>query len=195
MQSLFFPAMLAGGSYFGTPNYKSAADHYADQLGDISSSYNPYIKRGMGAQDMLGGLSLGQMAHPAALENRIAAGYEQSPYQTQALHNTTNMMNANAAMTGTLNSTAQQAALQQALAGQQNQFQQQYIDRATNQYNQGFGALGGLTQQMGAQGFQGTQAQNALMQEAALGRLKGSIAPSQFSNAFSSGLGALMGGF
>ena len=127
---------------------------------------------------------------PTLSENRMAATYTNSPYQNQIMQNTSDQMDANAAQTGMLGSTAQQAQLQNAFAGQQNQFQQQYINRGENEYNQGINSMYNLA----GLGFKGLGQQTGLEQEAALGTLRGGLAPSQGEMGLEGALGGFVGG-
>ena len=182
-------ALGAASGYLGTPDYSSSFGDYANAIDALGQKYNPYIKGGAMAEKGLGALGGYMMANPAGLENRLAASYQQSPYQTQQLNNLQNQMNTNAAQTGMLGSTAQQAALQNALAGQQNQWMQQYINRGTQQFGQGYGGLQNVGMLAANQGFNALGAQTQLGQEAALGRLKGSLAPTAFQNSMTGAIG------
>ena len=175
--------------YFGTPDYSQAYGRYADTLQGLGARYNPYIRGGAMAEKGLAAIGGYLMANPAGLENRLSSSYEQSPYQTQMLHNLENEMNYNAAQTGMLGSTAENSALQKALADQQNQWMQQYINRGMQQFGQGYQGLQNIGTLAANQGFQGLGAQIGLGQEAALGRLKGDLAPSPFQEAFTTGAG------
>ena len=187
-------AALGGlGGLFGTPDYSGAGNKYAGTINQIAGGFDPYINQGFLAKKGMAGLGAMNMIAPAALENRLASSYQNSPYQDQIMKNTANMMNYNAAQTGMLGSTSQDAALQNQMAGLQNQFQQQYIDRGTQQYNMGEQGLMGLGQMMGQQGYgaSGTQAQ--LQAQAALAQMQAAMMPSAGGNMFTDALGGITG--
>lgn len=190
------PAAMGGigaAAGFMSPNYKQAYDQYAQSMQNIAGNYNPYIRGGAGAEGGLAALGIHNLADPAGLENRLAASYKDSPYQTQMATNLSNKMNTNAALTGMIGSTAQQTALQNSLAGQENQFQQQYINRGMQQYGQNLQNLQALGMMMGQQGFGAMGQKQGMLQEGALGTLKGAMAPSQLEQALIGGAGAFEG--
>lgn len=183
MNNLYPLGVGATLGYFGSPDYSQAYNKYANTIEGLGARYNPYIRGGAMAEKGLAGMGSYLMANPAGLENRLANSYNQSDYQTQMLRNLENEMNYNAAQTGMLGSTAENSALQKALADQQNQWMQQYINRGMQQFGQGYQGLQNIGTLAANQGFQGLGAQIGLGQEAALGRLKGDLAPSPFQNA------------
>lgn len=193
MQNFLAPLLLGIGGYAGTPDYAGATSQYADTLNKLAQSYNPYIKGGFAAEKGLGALGAMNMIAPAALQNRLAAGFQDSPYQQQMQKNLSKQMDANAAMTGMLGSTSQNAALQNALAGQENQFQQQYINRAMGQYNRGLQNINQLGMLLASQGFQGTNLANQLRGEGALGTLQGEIAPTQSQAGLTGAISGILG--
>lgn len=178
---------------FGTPDYSGAADDYANTMNQLAASYNPYINQGFMAKKGMAGLGALNMIAPAALQNRLAASYTNSPYQDQIQRNTANMMDMNAARTGMLGSTAEDAALQNQLANQQNQWQQQYIDRGMHQYDMGEQNLMGLGNLMANQGFMGTANQNMMRQQAALAQLQAAMMPTGSQNMFNDAMGTMIG--
>ena len=176
-----------------TPNYGKLGGQYADTLNQIASSFNPYVNQGFMAKKGLGMIDLAQMGDPTALQNRVAGSFEASPYQKQIMQNTRDQMNMNAAQTGMLGSTAQQSALQHQMADLNNQFQQQYIDRAMHHYDQANQNLQSLGMMMGQQGFQGSQAAAELQAQGALGRLEAGMMPGQWQSMFGDALGGMIG--
>ncbi len=180
---------LGAASGFMQPNQKDAYNQYASDIRGIADQYNPYTKVGKGGLYCYAGLSALNTLAPAHVENRLASSFTNSPYQQQIMQNTTNQMNANAAQTGMLGSTAQQSALQDSLASQQNQWQQQYINRGENQYNQGMQGMYNLA----GMGLQGLGSQSRLEQESALGSLKANLAPNEWQSAFTGAAGAMGG--
>lgn len=189
------PAALGGlAGYFGTPDYASAFGDYSSAMNNLGAKFNPYIRAGAMSEKGLAGLNSYLMANPAALENRLAGSYQNSDYQNKMLNQTANMMNANAANTGMLGSTAQNAALQNSLANQQNQWMQDYINRGTQQFGMGYNGLNNLGMMLGQQGFSALGQQTDLGKEAALAQLKGQLAPTKSQNAWEDALGMVMGG-
>jgi len=183
---------LVGG--FGSPNYQDAYNKYAQNLQQLSANYNPYIRAGAGAEAGLAGIGIHNLIDPAALENKLASSYQDSPYQTQMLHNTQRMMDANAAQTGMVGSTAQKAALQNALAGQENQFQQQYIDRGTQNYLNSLRNLQSLGMMLGQQGYGAFNQKQGLLQGGALAQLQGGLQPNPWQEALIGGAGGALAG-
>ncbi len=184
-------------SYMGASSREQAISAYEQQLKALAGRYLPYEQHGTQAMDAAQAVARGQMAHPAGLETRLAASYQISPYQTQMLRNIRDQMNTNAAQTGMLGSTAQQANLQNALATHQNQWEQQYINRGVHQYGMGFGAQNSLASQLGRQGFSALGDDVQLRAKADMAGLQSGLMGSGLSNAISGGLGAyegMMGG-
>jgi hypothetical protein len=182
-------AGLGGAMGLASPNQQHAYNQYAAQLNQISQQYNPYINVGEAGLKGYGAMSALNTLAPTLSENRMAATFSNSPYQQQIMQNTSDQMDANAAQTGMLGSTAQQAQLQNALAAQENQFQQQYINRGENEYNRGINSMYNLA----GMGMKGLGAQTALEQEAALGTLKGGLAPSPLESGLEGAMGGAMG--
>lgn len=188
MNPVFAAAGLGAASGLIAPNQQSGFGNYANTLNQLASEYNPYVNIGEKGLKGYAGISALNVLDPTLPENRMARSYTNSPYQQQILQNTTNMMNANAAQTGMMGSTAQQAALQNALAEQQNQFMQQYINRGTQQYNRGISGMYNLANL----GFQGLGRKTGLQQEAALGQLRSDQSMNPLQEGVEGGLGAAM---
>ena len=182
-------AGIGGLTGFLSPDQQGAYNQYASDVSNIANQYAPYEKIGKGSMYAYGLGNAMSMIDPTLLQNRVASSYNMSPYQQQMMQNTTAQMNANAAQTGMLGSTAQQAALQDALASQQNQWEQQYINRGMGQYNRGMQGMYNLANL----GFQGMGRETRLENEAALGRLRANLAPSQAENIFTDAAGGAMG--
>lgn len=181
-------------SYSMTPDYTGYASQYGDAMSDISSDLDPYVSQGFAAKKGLGAMGAMNMIAPAALENRLAASYQMSPYQQQIMQNTTNMMDANAAQTGMLGSTSQDAALQNQLASQQNQWMQQYINRGTQRSELGEQGLQNLGTMMAKQGYGASNTQAQLEAQIAMAQMQAQIAQAQAeqqgtSNIFGDALG------
>jgi len=185
--------LLGLGAGATTPDYTGAANTYSDSMNQIAQGFQPYVNQGFMAKKGLGALGAMNMANPAGLENRLASSYQASPYQNQIMSNTANQMDANSAQTGMLGSTAQQAALQNQMAGLNNQFQQQYIDRGTQQYNQAYGGIQNLGMMMAKQGYDASGTQGQLQQQGALAQLQAANMPTEGQNMFTGALGGAMG--
>lgn len=189
------PYMMATGAGLGalggflSPDQSSAYNQYADTLNQLAQAYNPYVNIGEGG--LKGGAALTGLnaLFPTLPENRMAASFQMSPYQQQMQQNLMNQMNANAATTGMLGSTAQDAALQNALASQYNQMQQQYINRGTNQYNQAINNM----YRLAGMGMQGLGRQTGLEQEAALGSLRSDLSQQPWQQTLTGALGGAIG--
>lgn len=186
-------AGLGGAAGLFGPDYQKAASDYADTMSQISSSFDPYVSQGFAAKKGLGAMSASQMMHPASLENRLALSYHQSPYQQQMTRNLENEMNTNAAMTGMLGSTAQDTALQNQLAKQQDQWQQQYINRGMHQYDIARQNLNQLGMMMAKQGFSADQIEAELEAQAAMAQLQAAMAPSGVQSALTDAMGGALG--
>lgn len=191
-------AMMGGAGLLGgiggamTPNYQGAANTYQQQMQGLAQGYQPYERAGHAGYGMTGGLGAYQMMHPAAMQNKLAASFTNSPYQNQILSNTANQMSANAAQTGMLGSTAQQAALQNAMAGQENQFQQQYINRGMQQGDLGEQQLSRLGTTLGGQGFGAFNTAQQLQAQGDQAQLQAAMMPSKGQSMFTDALGGVM---
>lgn len=194
---MFAPMAIGAGlgalSGAFSPDYRGAAKDYGNTLNQVGQQFNPYIQQGFAAQQQMEGLGKEAMAHPAHEQNLLAQGFQTSPYQQQIMQNTRNQMNMNAAQTGMLGSTAQNASMQNQMAGLQNQFQQQYIDRGMNQYNLGQQNLQNLGMLESQQGFGGMRSQAELTSQAAMARMQAADQPSRASNIFGDAFGGAIG--
>jgi hypothetical protein len=149
---------------------------YAGDLSDIASSYSPYVQAGADAVSQYGHMAGGMASHPSELLNRLAEEYENSPYQDTMLRNLAKTMDYNAATTGMLGSTSANAHLQDALANQQNQFMNNYINQGLQQSNIGLSAL----QNLSGLGYNATGAANNVLAAAAANRAEAERTPSFF---------------
>lgn len=159
-----------------------AYSEYADEMRQRAGAYNPWIQGGKDAFNAFGKYSTGMLENPTAEQNKLAQGFYDSPYQQQQLNQVKSMMNANAANTGMLDSQSANLNLGNQLTGMQGRFQQQYVDRGLQQFNN---ALRNkyLQSQMGL-GALGQQSK--MYQEGGLGDVMGAKAQSK-------GIGDLMG--
>lgn len=182
---------IGGGQTYSSN--QGAFDDYARRMGEAAHRYDPYINRGNEA----GQLSLDEyknnINNPNAVQDKIASGFEMSPYQKYILDQTTRRMNYNGANTGMQGSGAFQRALMDEMQKNVGQFQDNYINRGLGVYGQ---ALNGLDRTAGM-GMQGMNAQDALLQEEAGGYLKGQMSNNEAAdrnNAASSNMfGSLIG--
>ena len=187
-----FDSFMGGGGNKYTSN-KGAFDAYAKAMQDAAARYNGYIDRGNAASQTALDEYNKNIANPNDLQDRIAAGFEMSPYQKYMQDLVTKRLNYNAANSGMQGSGAANRALMEELTKSTGQFQNDYINRGLGVYGQ---ALSGL-QSTGELGFRGLNSQDALLQEAAGGTLKGQMSENETNdrnNASSGGgIGSLIG--
>jgi hypothetical protein len=157
---------------------KAAFDAYAQAMKDAASRYNGYIDRG----NQAGTTALDEynknIADPNALQDRIASGFNESPYQKYMQDLVTKRLNYNSANSGMQGSGAANRALMEELTKNTGQFQNEYINRGLGVYGQ---ALNGLSQ-TSELGFRGLNSQDALLQEAAGGTLKGEMGDNEVND-------------
>ncbi len=180
-----FASGLLGG-WLGH-NERKSYRNYANNLSNLSQSYNPYMQAGQNAVGQYSSIAGNMARHPANLINQLSSGYENSPYQNTMLKNIAGAMNYNSATTGMLGSTSANAHLQEALAGQQNQFMQNYIRQGMQQQYMGLSGLSDLSHS----GLNATGDSNLLQTHAAENRAKAERTPSFLQSIF----GGLLGGF
>ena len=173
-----------------SPDYSAAANTYQQQLQQLAQQYQPYERMGKIGYGMTGALGAAQMANPAGVQNRLAASYTNSPYQQSIMNQTAQQMDTNAAETGMLGSTAANAALQNDMAGMQNQFEQQYINRGMNQFDLGENQMNRLGMTLGGQGYNAFNTGQELQAQGDLAQMQAAMMPSQGSSSFSDMLGA-----
>ncbi len=180
-------ALLAG--LLPTPDYKAAYGQYSQSLNDLARRYDPYVEAGTGALAPYQKVATELAIDPTQSLNKIMGRFSESPYQSQMQQNLARMMNYNAAQTGMTGSTASQEQLQGALAGQENQFMQQYLQNAMGQQRTGMTSLSNLAQ-MGLTGLGG---QSALGEQSAWEKALADIAPSKSSSHITNAIAALLG--
>lgn len=148
---------------------KGAFDDYARAMKDAAARYNGYVDRGNEA----GGLAMDEyrknIADPNALQDRIASGFQMSPYQKYMQDMVTKRLNYNSANTGMMGSGAANRALMEELTKSTGQFEDNYINRGLGVYGQALQGLNSTSEL----GFRGLNSQDALLQESAGGTLKG----------------------
>lgn len=183
---------IGGGGNQYTSN-KGAFDDYSAAMKDAASRYNGYVDRGNRA----GGMAMDEysknIADPNALQDRIASGFQMSPYQKYMQDLVTKRLNYNSANSGMMGSGAANRALMEELTKSTGQFEDNYINRGLGVYGQALQGLNSTSEL----GFKGLNSQDALLQEAAGGSLKGQMSENETNdrnNASSgSGWGSLIG--
>lgn len=173
----------------GMHNRQQDYNDYANNEQDIANKFNPYVNAGTHGLNQFSHYSDQGLSNPGGLEDQLAGGFRNSTYQNQMNTNLRHQMNMNNAQTGQLMSTSGNAALENALAGQENQFMNQYINRGTNQYNQALQNQS-LLARFGLQGLGGY----GYYQDAAdMGRFAGSNqSKGGFLSGLEGGIGALL---
>jgi len=157
---------------------KAAFDEYAKAMKDAAARYNGYVDRGNRAGELSMGEYEKNIADPNAIQDRIAAGFEMSPYQKYMLDLTTKRLNYNSSATGMLGSGAANRALMEELTKNTGQFQNEYINRGLGIYGQALNGLNSTSEL----GFRGLNSADALLQEAAGGTLKGEMGENEVND-------------
>jgi hypothetical protein len=124
----------------------SQYDEYAKKQREIGNSYDPYINRGREADDFLWGQNQDLVNNPNALQDRIAGGYQQSPYQKRLLDDTTQRYNINAAHSGMIQSPLAQQALNDRMNTMTGEFMNDYIGRGMGAYGMGMNGMNNTSQ-------------------------------------------------
>lgn len=171
----------------GDGDYSNAFGDYAKFMGDKANRYNPWIDAGGRARDMNEAEYRRNIQNPNEIQDRVAAGFNYSPYQKFMLDNLTDRMNYNASNTGMLGTTAANRSLMDDLLKMTGQFQDTYINRGMNSYNTGLQG----NQFLSELGMRGMGAQDALYEQQAAAQLKEAMAKKE---AESSGWGDFIGG-
>ncbi len=183
---------------FDSKNYGDTQDAYnkyaqqmRDRAGQTEQNYAPWIERGRQGMDTAYGEYQRNIDNPNSVQDQIAGGYYQSPYEKYLRDKTTEGINNNAANTGMLGSGAMNRALQEQLSGITGQFMNDYVNRGMNSYGVGLQGMGHL----GDMGFQANQqmndAVNNLYNQAAGGELQGARSA---SDARAKRMGGILGG-
>lgn len=164
--------------------YENASNQFFNQAG----RYNPWIKRGNMAGDMLYDEYASIMDNPNFRQDQIAAGFQMSPYQQKLLSEVTNRANMNAANSGMSLSPAALKALSENINAQTGQFQNDYVNRGLQTYGMG---LQGLQGQQGI-GLQALGDSSNLVSQGIGANLNSQLMPYQAGNnllGFGTGLG------
>lgn len=185
--------------FFGGRSNQPAFNQYSDQMRQAAGKFDPWVQRGNQAGDMSFEMYQRLMNDPNFLQNQIASGYQESPFQTGLMNRTTNRMNMNAANSGMMTSPAAQRALNDEMQQMSGQFANQYIDRGMSSFGQGLQGMGNLNQM----GLSAVQEQIPLEEQAAGGELQGMRGENdrqsnKWGNMFGAGLGLagnVAGGF
>lgn len=171
-----FMDFLAGGQNEDpyTSN-KGAFDQYGKEMDAAGKRWTPWMDRGNAAGEAGYNAYNRDINDPNYMQDKIAAGFEMSPYQKYMQDMVTKRLNYNSANSGMQGSGAANRALMEELTKSTGQFQNEYINRGLGLYGQ---ALGGMNS-IANQGIQAGTQQDELMQEAAGGRLKGSMSENE----------------
>ncbi len=187
------------GSMIGdllTPNNRKAYNEYSQNLMNLSGTYNPWAKLGFNAFKTGTNLATQNTLNPAMLQNTLAQSFQMSPYQSNLENKTMDQMNVNAANTGMVGSQSANNTLASQLNRMTGQFENQYIDRGLNQYNQG---LNSLLTHSAPMGFNALNNQNRLAQTGYQAQLQGHLANNAWwgnvANAVGQGAGSAIGSF
>lgn len=154
---------------------KDAFDKYGQEMDAAGKRWQPWMDRGNAAGEAGFNAYNRDINDPNYMQDKIASGYSESPYQKYMQDLVTKRLNYNSANTGMMGSGAAQRALMEELTKNTGQFQNEYINRGLGLYSQ---ALGGMNS-IANQGIQAGTQQDELMQEAAGGRLKGSMSENE----------------
>lgn len=163
---------LGGGSSPQLPQYQSEQpgfDAYANQMAGYADRYNPYVTRGNMAGDLTWQQYQQLINDPNFIQDKIAKGFSESPYQKYMQDMVSKRMNFNAANTGMLGSGAANRALQSELTDMTGKFEDNYINRGLDSYKEGLAGAQGLNDL----GFKALGAQDPFLSDSAAGRLKG----------------------
>jgi hypothetical protein len=164
-----------GGGGSNQPAPQSYVDNsfaystYANAMRDRMPVYDSWINRGNWAGDTQQNQTDWLLNNPNALQDQIAAGYQESPWSKYSMDQMTKRMNYNAANTGMLGSGAANRALQQELVGMNGQFMGDYVNRGMDTYKLGYSGLDGLQKL----GFDALGQQTNLYDRAAAAELQG----------------------
>lgn len=172
-------------SFFG--DNSKAFDKYSNDMRDAAGRYQGYVDTGNQAR----GIAYDQYGRlindPNSLQDQIAGGYNQSPYQKMLLDQVMKRMNYNSANTGMLGSGAANRALMGELNTMTGQFQNDYITRGMQTYGMGLQGMGNLTQL----GFNALGAQDPFYEQAAAGNLQGELSKNAARNKFFGGIAGI----
>ena len=170
---------IFGGGGPQVSNNQDIFQKYANQTRQQAGTYQPWVDMGNRGRGILDEQYSRNINDPNSVQNQIAAGYEQSPYQKYMLDMNQKRMNMNAANTGMLGSGAAQRALQQEAINMSGAFQNDYVNRGMNSYNSGMGGWGDLTKM----GYGALGDQNSMIEAANAGELQGGLSKNAYDTA------------
>ena len=124
-------------SLFGGGDRSDAFNDYSSFMGGKADRYNPWVDAGARARDMNEQQYARNINDPNAVQNQVASGFQESPYQKYMQDKVTQRMNYNSANTGMLGTGAANRSLMDDLTKMTGQFENNYIDRGMNSYNRG----------------------------------------------------------
>lgn len=136
--------------------------------GQLAQMYGPWSQMGLNANNFLYGQDQYNMLNPNALQNKIASGWQASPFQNNLMDMTTQRMNANAANTGMLASPSAQNYLNSQLNNMTGQFQNDYVNRGMQTYGMGMQNMN----QIADRGLNALNSQTGLGEQAAIAQMK-----------------------
>lgn len=171
-----FEDFMGGGT--GKDPYTSnrgAFDDYGQAMQKEHDRLNGYFNRGNQAGEASYNAYNRDINDPNYMQDKIAGGYQQSPYQKMLLDQVTKRLNYNSANSGMMGSGAANRALMQELNAQTGQFQNEYIQRGLGLYGQGLKGMDTL----GGYGLEAAKTQADLAQEAAGGQMKGKMSENE----------------
>lgn len=114
-------------------------DRYANDESNIANKYLPFEEGGQNSFDLFNHYNNLLLGNPTYLQDSISAHYQNSPYQQTLMNNVRHQVDTNNAETGQLESSSGNSQLDNALAGEQNQFMQNYINQGLDEFNRGLG--------------------------------------------------------
>jgi hypothetical protein len=165
---------MFGSGQVSTDN-SGAYNQFANAMRGLSGNYQPWIDTGNQARGITFDQYQQLMNNPNAVQDKVAAGFNMSPYQNYMENQATKQMNYNAANTGMLGSGAANRALQQELVNMTGGFENDYINRGMQSYGMGLQGMGHLTDM----GYQALGDQTAINEGAAGADLQGQMSHNQ----------------
>lgn len=173
-----FAPKIAGatgwGGMFDPKNFgdnSEAFNKFADAMRGYADRYNGYVDTGNQARDINFDQYKQLINDPNFIQDKVASGFYESPYQKLMQDLVQKRMNYNSANTGMLGSGAANRALQNELTSMTGQFENDYINRGLGSYYRGLQGNDFLAEL----GLKGLDSQTGLLEQAAAGNLKGDM--------------------
>lgn len=160
-----------GGGGESVPDNSGVFQQFSDRMRKDAQSYNPWIETGNKSRDMSFDQYQQLINNPNFVQDKVASGFQESPYQKYIQDLTQKRMNYNAANTGFQGSGAANRAMADELSKMTGGFLDTYINRGMGSYGQGLSGLDALTKL----GFNGLTNQNDMYEQAAAGELQGGL--------------------